>query len=365
MEVIQARDTVSIVELPSAANDYTLVIEFDDNASGGADWYEVVIAMSPLSAQPRLAPTNTDFALRCGAGISGRITDVETGLPIPNIRVKADSIDRNGPSASDTNTDANGRYTLSGVPEGKYIITAEGDWHGYIRQMYEDTFNWDDASLVTVRGTESVEGIDFSLKLGATISGKVIDAETGLPIAKMELSARLAEGDHIAWARTDGGGNYILRGLTDGFIEVVVDGREYMQERTKVRIGGTELLKGIDFDLRLGGSITGRITDVETGHPIPNVREKADSIDRNGPSASGTNTDADGRYILSGVPVGKYVITAEGDWNGYIRQMYEDTFKWDDASLVTVRGTELVEGVDFSPNPPMDRDGRREDSGSG
>jgi hypothetical protein len=41
LEAVQARWTVRVVEEPSAANDFGLVLEFDDNPPGGADWYEV------------------------------------------------------------------------------------------------------------------------------------------------------------------------------------------------------------------------------------------------------------------------------------------------------------------------------------
>ena len=46
LEVIQARHTVSIVQQPSAGNDYTFVVEFDDGPPDGADWYEIDLGYS-------------------------------------------------------------------------------------------------------------------------------------------------------------------------------------------------------------------------------------------------------------------------------------------------------------------------------
>ena len=40
---IQARNNVSIVQLPTAANNFTLIIEFDDNPPPGDDIYVVGI----------------------------------------------------------------------------------------------------------------------------------------------------------------------------------------------------------------------------------------------------------------------------------------------------------------------------------
>ena len=41
LDVVQARGAVSILQQPSAANDYTLIIELDDNPLMGPDWYEI------------------------------------------------------------------------------------------------------------------------------------------------------------------------------------------------------------------------------------------------------------------------------------------------------------------------------------
>lgn len=39
LNILQARADVSIVQQPSAGNDFELIVEFNDNGPGGADWY--------------------------------------------------------------------------------------------------------------------------------------------------------------------------------------------------------------------------------------------------------------------------------------------------------------------------------------
>jgi hypothetical protein len=46
LNLIQARDDAYIVQQPDAGNDYELIVEFNDNASGGADWYIVELQVS-------------------------------------------------------------------------------------------------------------------------------------------------------------------------------------------------------------------------------------------------------------------------------------------------------------------------------
>jgi len=41
LNAIQARENLSIVQQPSAGNAYTLIVEFDDNTTGGGAWYVV------------------------------------------------------------------------------------------------------------------------------------------------------------------------------------------------------------------------------------------------------------------------------------------------------------------------------------
>jgi len=182
-----------------------------------------------------------DFDVTLGATISGRVTDVDTGLPISNVWVNADNTNWEEPS-SGASTDAYGRYDIRGVAPGMYVIRAEGDRQGFIRETYDDALSWEDANPVVVRGTEQVQGIDFTLKLGATISGQIVDAATGLPIPNADVSAGLVQGNHVSWARTDGAGVYVLRGLPDGVIEISVRGEDFIeQSRTVVIRNGMDI----------------------------------------------------------------------------------------------------------------------------
>ena len=58
----------------------------------------------------------------------------------------------------------------------------------------------------------------------------MIDSATGLPISNIGISAGPADQGHISWTETDGNGNYALRGIPDGVVDVFVDGEGYIQE---------------------------------------------------------------------------------------------------------------------------------------
>ena len=189
-----------------------------------------------------------DIELELGASISGRVSDAATGLPIAEVEMDANSRDQDGPGFySHAHSDSDGRFTLRDLAPGVYEIRAEADRQGYVRELYDDSFDWGDANLVAVVGTEAVEGVDFELKLGATISGRVSDAETGLPIPDMEVNAGPVNGDHLSWSRTGINGNYTLKGLPDGNIEVVVRGQGYIEVIRIATISGGRDIVGFDF----------------------------------------------------------------------------------------------------------------------
>ncbi len=64
---INVRSSAGIVEYPSAANAYTLVVEFNDNSWGGSAWYEVKLEYN--AAVVPLPPT----VLLLGSGLLGLV----------------------------------------------------------------------------------------------------------------------------------------------------------------------------------------------------------------------------------------------------------------------------------------------------
>lgn len=51
LEVLQGRGSCTLVDWPVAENGYRIVVEFDDNAWGGADWYEIDVGLPGCGVQ--------------------------------------------------------------------------------------------------------------------------------------------------------------------------------------------------------------------------------------------------------------------------------------------------------------------------
>ena len=194
-------------------------------------------------------------------------------------------------------------------------------------QYYSGRDRFDDADFLSVDGGEEVTGIDFSLSVGASISGTVIDADTGTPLANVEVQRDLDEAGAFWTTITDGAGRYLLSGLAPGAYRIWVNAtdqgyiEQYYSDRLLwdfadlVSVSGSVERSGIDFGLRRGGTITGRVFDGSTGQPISGMDVRAEL---DGFGISWTGTESDGSYTLHGIPEGRIEVIVTGQ--GYLEQ---------------------------------------------
>jgi hypothetical protein len=130
-------------------------------------------------ATPVLVPKSTvvqniNFSLDSGSlRVSGKVTDKVFGFALENILVTYwnDYYER----WNSTNTDNHGRYMLTGLLPGEVSIAAEPNY----------TYASVGKELVLI---EDVNNIDFELPRGASLTTKVIDAETYQALRGVEIN---------------------------------------------------------------------------------------------------------------------------------------------------------------------------------
>ena len=304
--------------------------------------------LSPAANPTPSTPTNASGLSRGGI-ISGVVTDADTKRPIPGIQIEARNVEQDNPRYS-IPSDGSGRYTLSGIAPGQYRVRVTFGSGDYIPEVYDDRLNWDAADIVTVRGPDPIDGIDFALKIGAQISGTVTDAETGRPISNARLNAGPVAWEWMIGTETDADGNYTIRGLPDGLTRVAANDERfgYVSQRRTVSVTGLETLTGLDIALVLGATISGRVTDLGTGLPIANQSVDVENVQGDdGPRAS-ARTDRDGRYKLFGIAPGTYRVRLCCPDLEYIREYYDGKLTQRDADVINITGMEPVEGIDFA-----------------
>src|SRR6188768_297392 len=123
-------------------------------------------------------------------------------------------------------TDPSGHYSLSGLPPAQYSL-AFSAWRNnlpYVSEVYDDKPAYTYGDLVTLSSAGEVRQVDVELARGGSVSGKLTDEETGLPVAGMAACARLEGDGYERCAKSDGSGNYQVNGLPSGVYSVYYEG---------------------------------------------------------------------------------------------------------------------------------------------
>ena len=289
------------------------------------------------AASPSASPT-TKITL---GTLSGRVTRTLDGQPLSDVSVFAE----NHSTIAYTTTDADGRFSID-VPAGEYAVVTSSPT--YRNEAFDDIPCVEFCSYllgdpIPVAEGEEVSGIDFALDRNALLSGRITDAQTGQPLELVDIWAR-ETADVFNWpgltsSGADGSfemslppGTYYLYAEVGGYQSEVFDDvkcdlrfnsadcpAEEMQELT---VGLNESITGLDFSLTPLGSISGRVTDADTGQGIPSSFVEFEPVD-NANSRGIALTDDDGFYQSPALQPGSYYVhTAHIDF--YVDELYDD-----------------------------------------
>jgi carboxypeptidase family protein len=285
------------------------------------------------------------------SSISGRI--IVNNAPAANIKVSA--VETKGDEAtfsvvglspserqgSTATTDAEGRYRISGLPDGKFSVKVES------ATFVPDKQGGGNTRTVVLDDNDEAKNIDFSLVRGGVITGRITDSQ-GRPVIAKSVRLQMVneqgqKRDHNApfgtdMYLTDDRGVYRLFGLTPGryivssgsstwgnigrkFPTTYYPGVAGEDQATIIEVKGGSEATGID--ITLGGASSGyealgRVIDAETGNPIQQVSLMCFGIGAEGNKGfSGYNgnakTDAQGQFRFAGLPSGRYSLSLSPD----------------------------------------------------
>jgi|GEM_PF-2214507 len=278
------------------------------------------------------------------------------------------------------NTD--GTYLFDRLPEGTYRLSIENlaSPQYYISEFHNDAANLEEATDI-VLGRSDTTTVDFSLNKYGSITGNVIDRD-GNPIEaisiqadKLSTDSASSEWQRVAYAETDQAGNYSIFSLVTGSYRLTFsDNSGYhlayynnaasIEDATEIRVTEGEVVSNINVQIdEVGtngtGKIRGTITDY-AGNPISGAQATLLSYDQGEEHlgraylryrGEGAITDANGEYVLDGVPQGEVTVRFSNYWSTdqnqikYMPEFYDDVPDALQATMFTVAADETITGI--------------------
>jgi protocatechuate 3,4-dioxygenase beta subunit len=332
-----------------------------------------------------------DFSLVRGGVITGRVTDADARPVIgQNVRLAtaaAQGNERRGGgsmfsfSSSMFQTDDRGIYRIYGIPPGTYVVSVGEDSRSgmarigigrggvYTRTFHPNATEESKAAVIEVTEGGEATNVDITLNRRVTtysVSGRVIDAETGKPLANIRTGyGSLRENEPQVGAiglgtRTDADGYFRFEGLMPGRYAAFTATSERSEDySTPVSFEVNEGdVSGLTIKVRRGASISG-VAVIEGASDRAALARLAQVRIYYWPESNdklvvpifgqGERVNPDGSFRISGLPPGKFRLML-GGWpppKGFSLLRVERDGVEQRAGIVDVPAGGQVTGVRF------------------
>jgi hypothetical protein len=318
------------------------------------------------------------LAVLCSAGsaaaatgeIHGKVTD-HLGEPIAGITVCAEGLSPLVGSECDWATDAEGKYSISGLKEAFYRVGFHVESHpslNYVQQWYNGKAHPEEADPVELVAGESKE-INAQLQTGGTIQGTVADKNTDLPIEGVQVCAQLIgffqTGEVGYCGRSDAAGKFTVKNLGTGQYRLEFRTEEHVNYVEEQLPGPIPLTVGgaieVEAHLVPGIEIEGTLTEAGTGMPINGLLAPY-SVPAICALNSATQArvkcatvESGGHYSIAGLPAGTYAVSFAVDGieegldlhpDGYVRRYWHEVPSFDEATLLAGTAGAIFDEID-------------------
>jgi hypothetical protein len=271
-----------------------------------------------------------NIALATGQRIFGTVRD-QDNQAVASAQVVL--MDTNGHDLENVQADQFGRYQVSTLPDGNYVLRATGNYYNsrFASQMYNHVtcegplLQQCDAAKANVLGIagNDLGGIDFNLQQLASIHGHVAGP------SQASVYVVTLGGQSVAQAYTNAQGNYSAGPLSVGQYYVYATSGGFFSQLHASIICGADCVSSlgsgtpiqiaqqgqspqIDFQLTPLPVQHGHMQDAISGLPLAGVQVSASPLPpANFHAISNTVTDANGDYSLPGPQPGNYYLWAQ------------------------------------------------------
>jgi large repetitive protein len=294
--------------------------------------------------QAEAGAENVEVVLQAAGQITGQVVD-DAGRPVDAFRVSAQPKPQEGfgmrmvmPPRLQPFAGTDGRFTLEGVSEGTYAVTASAP------ERADGT-----VSNVKVEAGGTTDVGRVRLSAGGTIRGSVVDL-TGTPIPAANIFVRSGGRQFFSFGApdettSDSSGAFEIKGVKEGTHEVVANHPQYAEGRVAVEVDAAKGPAEAKIVMSQGGRIEGSVRKRDgSGIPGQYVQVMAG---RGGGPMSGPNlmaTSAEGTFVVEHVAPGQTTVTLmsrSGD-RFSSSQMRDVDVREGETSLVEFKSREIL-----------------------
>jgi hypothetical protein len=289
--------------------------------------------------------------------LSGTVTG--GGVPLPNVWVTLTPVSESGEAAGSpkrTLTDASGRYEYPEVYDQAIKVHVRAPLFGdFVDTYWPQAFTFTQAGIIEISDWPVTADVD--LPVGGSVSGRVVDLETGGLVQDARVSALIAESPGsgpVGIPDRDGApGAFALSGLPPVPIRLRVrlpGNSPYLPEGPDewyqgVRIDGASTTSRVTIGLRRGAEIRGTVRD-DAGTPVAGASIKVVGCMPNCPLI--VSSDGSGAYRIVGVSPGDRLGVVAWKGDTLVRQWYPGRDNASEASDIALGPGEVLDDVDFS-----------------
>ncbi len=322
----------------------------------------------PVAVALGATTSGVDFSLERRGGISGTVTNSQTGEPIEWGWV---AIYRSGGSFLGTTSLQGGSYLAADLAAGSYkLLLGVSGYPGILFDSIEcpqppQICPLELGTAVAVVPGQITSGVNFTLEPLGRLEGMVVPDAGAEPIqnyavAAWEASGRLARAGYFSTPKWQldlvQPGEYTIAAIHGDYLDELFDdvacpgGTPSLCDAgglaTTVLVSAGATTSGIDFGLALMGGITGELVSAVDGAPLSGEIQVFDALGNQVASRTGT-----GEYRVGDLPTGSYFVKASA-W-AHDSQVYEDLpcepgCDVTAGKLVSVVMGETTSGIDFS-----------------
>ncbi|MFZ3565408.1 DHA2 family efflux MFS transporter permease subunit [Streptomyces sp. BH097] len=229
------------------------------------------------TAEPALSGTVRDAS---GAGLAGAVLT----LISPTGRQLARAV-----------AGADGAYRVTVLGPGAHVLITTADGH------HPHASNL----VLTDRPAEH----DILLSGAGSMTGKVVGADDGLPVAHAVVTVTDARGDVLATGITDAAGSYVFGDIAEGEITIAVTAEGFRPTAVAAQAAKSATVQP-DIELRQGVRLQGRIRTRAELRPLSDARVTL--LDAAGNVVGTSTTGSDGTYAFGDLDAGEYALVATG-----------------------------------------------------